>query len=104
MKPELEVEASPQKAVLQELEAFRSLVHASLEGFRLKMDAELDAIRSRIETFDPADKSASGKMRDFRDMLTLLRHVDVKPGKGRRKDLKKLDSVIGDLELLVENW
>ena len=37
-------------------------------------------------------------------MLTLLRNSGVKPEKGRRKDLKKLDSISDDLTMMVENW
>ena len=44
------------------------------------------------------------KIRDLRDMLTLLRHRQLKPDKGRRKDLKKIESVVDDLAMLIENW
>jgi t-SNARE complex subunit (syntaxin) len=34
----------------------------------------------------------------------LLRHRQLKPDKGRRKDLKKIESVVSDLTMLIENW
>jgi hypothetical protein len=37
-------------------------------------------------------------------MITLCRTLDIKPEKGRRKDLKKIDSLIDELNLMVENW
>jgi len=37
-------------------------------------------------------------------MLTLLRNAGVKPEKGRRKDLKKLDTISEDLAMMVQNW
>jgi hypothetical protein len=37
-------------------------------------------------------------------MLTLCRTLELKPEKGRRKDLKKIDSLIGELLLMVKNW
>jgi t-SNARE complex subunit (syntaxin) len=37
-------------------------------------------------------------------MLTLLRNRQLKPDKGRRKDLKKIESVVNDLTMLIENW
>ena len=37
-------------------------------------------------------------------MLTLLRHRQIKADKGRRKDLKKIESVVNDLAMLIENW
>lgn len=92
------------KSLLQELETFRGTLHATLDGYRVRLDSDLDALRAKVDAAGEGDKVAAGKMRDIRDMLTLLRHVEVKPEKGRRKDLKKLDSVIGDLALIVENW
>ncbi len=37
-------------------------------------------------------------------MLMLLRNASLKTDKGRRKDLKKIDSLIADLTMLTENW
>ena len=37
-------------------------------------------------------------------MLTLLRTLEVKPEAGRRKDLKKIESLVEDLRLLSERW
>ena len=41
---------------------------------------------------------------DLRDMLTLLRTLEVKPEAGRRKDLKKIESLVEELRLLSERW
>jgi len=51
-----------------------------------------------------AKKVPPAKMRDLRDMLTLLRKFSIKPEKGRRKDLKKIDALVGDLTMLIEQW
>jgi hypothetical protein len=47
------------------------------------------------------DKS---EIHDLRDMLTILRTLQVKPEAGRRKDLKKIETLIDDLRLLSERW
>ena len=44
------------------------------------------------------------RVRDLRDMLTLLRTMETKPQEGRRKDLKKMEAVINDLQLLTAGW
>ncbi len=44
------------------------------------------------------------RVRDLRDMLTLLRTMQIKPQEGRRKDLKKVETIISDLELLTAGW
>ena len=48
--------------------------------------------------------SPNSEIHDLRDMLTLLRTLEVKPEAGRRKDLKKIESLVEDLRLLSERW
>lgn len=97
-------EASPAKALLEELEIFRGVCHGTLDSIGTRLDEQLDAIKLRIEAPGSGSEVSSGKNRDIRDMLTLLRNAGVKPEKGRRKDLKKLDSISDDLTMMVENW
>jgi hypothetical protein len=37
-------------------------------------------------------------------MISLCRTLEIKPDKGRRKDLKKIDSLIEELSVIVANW
>jgi len=103
MKP-TQSEASPMKALLEDIEVFRHLFHGTLDGLRSRMDADLEVIRSRVSALGPAEQLPTARLRDLRDMLTLIRSIEIRPEKGRRKDLKKLDSVAGDLTMLSENW
>ena len=48
--------------------------------------------------------SPNSEIHDLRDMLTLLRTLEVKPEAGRRKDLKKIETLVEDLRLLSERW
>ncbi len=97
-------EASPVKSLIEEIETFRTACRGTLLAIGLKLDERIDTVKSRVEALGPADSLPSSRVRDIRDMLTLLRHVDVKPDKARRKDLKKLDTVSEDLEMMVEHW
>ncbi len=97
-------EASPMKAVLEELSSLRALLRDTAAGYLSKLESEIDEVQARVEKELPLKKIPSARLHDLRDMLTLLRHIQVKPEKGRRKDLKKLDSVIVDLAMLTEKW
>ncbi len=97
-------EASPAKALLEELESFRGLCHGTLNAIGARMDEQIDAVKFRVAALGAAEDLPTGKIRDIRDMLTLLRNSGVKPEKGRRKDLKKLDSISEDLTMMIENW
>jgi len=98
------VEASPVKSLLEEIETFRASCRGTLLAIGLKLDERIDRVKSHVEALGPTDQLPASRMHDVRDMLTLLHHVDVKPDKARRKDLKKLDSVSDDLEMMVEHW
>ena len=99
-----QTEASPAKALLEELELFRGICRGTLSSIGARLDEQIDAIRARVEALGAGEDVPSGKNRDIRDMLTLLRNAGIKPEKGRRKDLKKLDSISEDLTMMVENW
>jgi len=93
------------KSVVEELESLRSDFKAALESYSTRIESEISAIRAAVEKESVGEDAPSGaKMRDLRDMLTLLRKFQIKPEKGRRKDLKKLDALVGDLTLLIETW
>jgi hypothetical protein len=95
-------EASPVKAVVSELQDLRAELRESASSYAARIDAEIERVRLTVES---AGGNFSGsKIRDLRDMLTLLRHRQIKADKGRRKDLKKIESIVSDLTMLIENW
>ena len=49
-------------------------------------------------------REPNSEIHDLRDMLTLLRTLEVKPEAGRRKDLKKIESLVEDLRQLSARW
>ena len=97
-------EDSPIPSVLQELERLKVGIHETLVQYEQRLESDINAVRDVLEKQLRQAKLPHAKMRDVRDMLTLLRHVQVKADKGRRKDLKKLESVVSDLAMLIENW
>lgn len=103
MKTEL-TEASPAKALLEELELFRAVCHGCLASIGTRFDGQINEIRTKVEALGAGENVPSSKNRDIRDMLTLLRNSGIKPEKGRRKDLKKLDSISEDLSMMVSSW
>lgn len=104
MKPEGTEEASPVKAVVEELETLQAAFHGTLESYTARIDAEITVIRETVQTKAGKNKISSARLRDLRDMLTLLRNSSFKTEKGRRKDLKKIDNILEDLAMLTENW
>lgn len=42
--------------------------------------------------------------KDMRQILKRIGQLQVNPERGRRKDLKKIDALIGELQSIVEKW
>jgi len=97
-------EASPAKSVVEELDALRGEFRSALLAYAGRLEEEIDLVQESVGKLTSAKKIPAAKMRDLRDMLTLLRKFSIKPEKGRRKDLKKIDALVGDLTMLIEQW
>lgn len=97
-------DAAPFKVIAEELESLRVTLRGAVESYLARLDAEIVQVGAAVEKEAGKKKIPSAKLRDLRDMLTLLRSASVKAEKGRRKDLKRIDSLVGDLTMLTENW
>ena len=56
-----------------------------------------------LNSYKPADELSRERLHQVRDLTIMLRNRKVKPEKGRRKDLRKIDSLITDLHLFMQN-
>lgn len=92
------------KSTIEELDQLRTVVRETLDAYGGRLEAEIALVRAAVSELRKLKEPSSDRIRDLRDMLTLLRHVPVRTDKGRRKDLKKLDSLVGDLQMMIENW
>ena len=95
---------TPAGMAVAEIDRIRNCFREAVAAYSAKVDADLASIQNTLSAHAGDEKLGSSKTRDIRDMLTLLRNMQFKPEKGRRKDIKKIDSLVGDLQMLVENW
>lgn len=120
-------EVSPYRSVAQELETLRGLFRLACRQYIERVESEITRVREQVVAAGmqaaEKEKAAVGKtnarpglaaqtraaealsrVHDLRDMLTLLRTMQIKPREGRRKDLKKIEAVIDELERLTAGW
>ncbi len=115
-------EASPYKSAVEELDALRKTLRLACQHYAKRIDMEIIRLRERVAGVGAQrmaadnEKQVAGRrgaknagsgptyLYDLRDMTTLLRTLEVKPVAGRRKDLKKIESLVDELRLLVERW
>lgn len=103
----MKTSASPIKSAVDEIEALRRLFRTTLKNFASSVETDLDQLREGIAAKQGSlnkTKIPVELTRDARDMVTLIRTLDIKPEKGRRRDLKKITGVIEDLQKIVAKW
>ena len=56
----------------------------------------------RVTRYKPAEDLSRERLHDIRDLTIMMRKRKLKPEKGRRKDVHKLDSLIRDLHSIAQ--
>ena len=92
------------KSLAEELDFVRKSFRESIDVYSTRVETQLTLIRDAVLQQAKSSKLPPANMRDLRDMITLCRTLDLKPEKGRRKDLKKIDTLVEELQLMVQNW
>ncbi len=96
--------ASPLKSAREELDFLRKIFRELMGSYSTRVEGEIAQMREAVAAEEKKKKHSSSRLRDARDIITLIRTLDVKTEKGRRRDLKKIDLLIEELNRFVENW
>jgi hypothetical protein len=99
-----DVPVSPLKSVAEEINYLRKQAKQTITHLGRRLDAEIAQLGETVLAEAASAKIPAAKMRDARDMLAMLRTLEIKPEKGRRRDLKKVELLVEDLRRMLENW
>lgn len=94
---------SPARMLESELEKLRQDLRATVRAYAARLEIGLAESRAALESSKPAEELSRERLHQLRDLTILVRKRKLKPEKGRRKDLRKIDSLIEDLQLLIPN-
>lgn len=97
-------DASPLKSAREELDFLRKTLREIMASYAARVEGEIAQVREAVAAEEKKKKHSSARLRDARDIITLIRTLDVKTEKGRRRDLKKIDGLLEELNRFVENW
>ena len=92
----------PTKPVLDELRFLRATFREIVTHYSSELEGEIARLANLVGVEDEAQNPE--RLRDVRDLLLLLRGLDVKPAKGRRRDLKKIETLLDELGHIAERW
>jgi hypothetical protein len=98
------LETSPMKSVAEELQFLQKAFRECIDVYTSRLEGQMGQIREKVLEQAKNPKDSSTYLRNLRDMITLCRTLNIKPEKGRRKDLKKIDLLVDELHLMIQNW
>jgi hypothetical protein len=96
-------EALPLKTVTREVARFRRIARATIGAFSKRVENALGEVDAALATLN-GNKADRERVHNVRDILIVLRRVDVQAAKGRRRDLKRIESAVKEMRDLVEGW
>ncbi len=98
-------DALPLKPVTEELAFLRKSFKELAAAYTANVEGDIARLQTAVREEAAAEKKLpASRVHELRDMLMLLRSFDVKPAKGRRRDLKKVENLIEELRTIVERW
>lgn len=94
---------SPVKQLESELGGLRRDLRQTVKAYVRRLETDLLRSSDELKKFGPIEELSRENLHTVRDMTMLLRKRKLKPEKGRRKDLRQIDSLIEDLQMFVRS-
>ena len=94
-------ETSPVHVLENELDKLRRDLRATVRAYAARLEIELAESRTALGSLKPVEELPRERLSEIRDLMIHVRKRKLKPEKGRRKDLRKIDSLIEDVRLLM---
>jgi hypothetical protein len=95
-------EVSPAKSLIADLVSLRRILRSSGRAYLSRLEAEIDEVTAWASEQAKERELSKARIRNLGDMITLVRKIDAKPLKGRRRDLKRIDATVSDLRELSQ--
>jgi hypothetical protein len=99
-RPKKQRETSPVTMLAGELAILRRDLRATIRAYSARLEIDLAESIASVSS-KRADALSREQLHDIRDLTIMVRKRKLKPEKGRRKDLRKIDSLIHDLHSIT---
>lgn len=88
----------------QQLLLINGLLDEVARNYLARLHRELADLIRVLEKKQAGPGFSREELKDLRNILKRIAHLQINPERGRRKDLKKIDALIGELQSTVERW
>ena len=90
-------ESSPVTMLESELRALHRDLRIIAKAYITRLENDLLVCVAALRSYGPIEQVPREMLHQIRDLTIIVRNRKLKPEKGRRKDLRKIDSLIVDL-------
>jgi hypothetical protein len=90
-------ESSPLTMLESELRSLHRDLRTTARAYIARLENDLFVCLAALRSYGPIEKVPREMLHQIRDLTIIVRNRKLKPEKGRRKDLRKIDSLIVDL-------
>ena len=94
-------EVTPLTKLQAELATLRRKLRATIRAYAARLEIDLAESTAAVAALKPAETLSRQRLHEIREVTTVLRDCKVKPEKGRRKDLRRLDSLIHEVHSIT---
>jgi hypothetical protein len=94
---------SPARHLESELLRLRAEFRKTIRSYGARLEIQLAQSLAAVRASGPPEELPRERLHQLRDLTMMVRKRKVKPEKGRRKDLRKIDSLITDLHTSLPN-
>ena len=88
----------------QQLMLISGLLDEVARNYLARLHREITELIRVLEKKQAEPSFSRRELKDLHEMLKRIALLQINPEKGRRKDLKKIDALIGELQSTVERW
>jgi hypothetical protein len=94
-------EVTPLTKLQAELVTLRRKLRATIRAYIARLEIDLAESTDAFAALKVAKTFSRQQLHEIRELTMMLRDCKVKPEKGRRKDLRKLDSLIHEVHSIT---
>jgi hypothetical protein len=94
-------EVTPLTKLQAELATLRRKLRATIRAYAARLEIDLAESTTAVAALKPAETLSRQRLHEIRELTTMLRDCKVKSEKGRRKDLRRLDSLIHEVHSIT---
>ncbi len=94
---QISAESSPLTMLESELRALHHDLRTVARAYISRLENDLLVCIAALRSYGPIERLPKELLQEIRDLTIIVRNRKLKPEKGRRKDLRKIDSLVVDL-------